>query len=84
MEKTLHTGDCSSPGLDMLSPRACSCPDVECVLHGRCCDCLSFHRERFSAGSMVENGRDLGWLPKCYLPLLKERYGYEPEKDWDI
>ena len=82
MEKSLCAGDCSSPSLDSLSPRACSCPELECVRHGRCCDCLAFHRKMFSMGDAGENGKDLGWLPKCYFPLLKERYGYEPEKDW--
>ena len=39
----------------------CTCKMVNCVRHGKCCECINHHRENRSLG-MVANGFSIGKL----------------------
>ncbi len=58
----LHKGACSSPRTG-----DCPCPR-ECILHGRCCDCVRHHIEERRLMSENLDGYDTvgtKWLPEC-------------------
>ena len=76
----LHKGPCSCP---MAKPEmdVCTCPR-ECILHGRCCDCIAHHmQERLD---YVKNGvdveHDYTWIPHC-MQWFDAHHGIGMEKD---
>ncbi len=53
----MHSGPCSSPYKDN-----CPCTN-DCVLHGRCCDCVHNHiQNRINSGVVTD---DTKWLVAC-------------------
>ena len=36
-----------------LNKLECSCPETDCVRHGKCCECVAYHRK-------------LNQKPQCY------------------
>ncbi len=78
--EALHKGPCSCV---MAKPEVnvCTCPR-ECILHGRCCDCILHHmQERLAfqeAGVDLEH--DYTWIPHC-MQYFDAHHGIGMEKD---
>ena len=39
----------------------CTCPNVSCARHGKCCECVNFHRD------------EKGNLPTCLRLMLEKQ-----------
>jgi len=39
----------------------CTCPNSECARHGKCCECINFHREK---ENLVYCLREIAKIPK--------------------
>lgn len=71
--RIMHHGPCSSLR-NTCGEEPCPC-NLNCPLHGRCCDCIEHHIEHISRPDI--NLTNYGWAPRCIQMLVSSRFAKE-------